>query len=68
MKVMDHGSHRGSGVRRTINGLLWALIAILLAATFWAIQWASHQPAVHSIWGEPSQKPISGSYPHEGNA
>jgi len=42
--------------------LAWVLIALLLAATLWAVQWAAKQPKVHSIWGEPSDKPLSWNY------
>ena len=42
--------------------LAWILIALLLAATLWAVQWAAKQPRVHSIWGEPSEKPITRNY------
>jgi hypothetical protein len=47
-------------MRRILNTLIWLLIALLAGATMWAIGWASHQPKVHSIWGEPSAKPITG--------
>jgi len=40
--------------RKTLSVLAWVLIALLLAATLWAMQWASRQPAVHSIWGASS--------------
>jgi hypothetical protein len=38
---------------------MWVLIAVMLAATLWAIQWAAHQPNVHSIWGDSSDKPLT---------
>jgi hypothetical protein len=35
---------------------------LLLAATLWAYLWAGRQPRVHSIWGDPPEKPLSGNY------
>jgi hypothetical protein len=57
MKQLEHQS---SVLKRTLNVLAWVLIALLLAATLWAVQWAAKQPRVHSIWGEPSDSPITG--------
>ncbi len=45
--------HRQDSVFKiTLGVLAWLLIALLLAATLWAVQWAAKQPSVHSIWGE----------------
>ena len=54
-------------VKKTIDALLWVLIALLLLGTLWAVRWASQQPKVHTIWGEPSDKPITGNpvLPHD---
>jgi len=46
-------------LKRILSVLAWGLIALLLAATLWAVQWAAHQPKVHSIWGEPSETPLN---------
>jgi hypothetical protein len=46
-------------VKKTIDALLWVLIALLLLGTLWAVRWGARQPRVHSIWGEPSDKPIT---------
>ena len=54
---MEQPHHRPSVVKRTLNALAWVLIALLLAATLWTVLWAAKQPKVHSIWGEPSEKP-----------
>jgi len=48
-----------SAFKRTLNVLAWVLIAVLLAATLWWVQWAAKQPKVHSIWGEPSETPLN---------
>jgi hypothetical protein len=50
---------RNSAFNRTLNVLAWVLIALLVGATLWTIQWAAHQPKVHSIWGEPSETPLT---------
>jgi hypothetical protein len=42
-----------------MNILAWVLIAGLAIATFFWTVWASHQPRPHSVWGEPSEKPLS---------
>jgi hypothetical protein len=42
-----------------MNILCWVLIAVLAAATLRWIVWANHQPRPHSIWGEPSEKPLN---------
>jgi hypothetical protein len=44
------------------NVLAWVLIALLLAATLWAVMWAGKKPRVHSIWGEPSDVPLTRNY------
>ena len=59
---MEQLHHRPSVVKRTLNALAWVLIALLLAATLWVVQWAAKQPRVHSIWGEPSEKPLTRNY------
>jgi hypothetical protein len=46
-------------VRKALSVLAWALIAALAAATLVWTVWASHQPEVHSIWGERSEKPLN---------
>jgi hypothetical protein len=46
-------------VKKTLDALLWVLIALLLLGTLWAVRWAGLQPKVHTIWGEPSDKPIT---------
>ena len=45
--------------KRTLNVLTWVLIALLVAATLWAVLWAARQPKVHSIWGEAPEKPLT---------
>ena len=59
---MEQPHHKPSVVKRTLNALAWVLIALLLAATLWAVLWAAKQPRVHSIWGEPSEKPLTRNY------
>lgn len=59
---MKQPQYRSSIVKKTLNVLAWVLIAVLLVATLWAFVWAGHQPKVHSIWGDPSEKPLSGNY------
>jgi len=59
---MDQPRTRRSAFKRTLDVLAWILIVILLAATLWAVQWAAKQPRVHSIWGEPSDKPLTRNY------
>jgi hypothetical protein len=56
---MKQPHHQSSVFKRTLNALAWVLIALLLAATLWVVQWAAKQPRVHSIWGEPSDKPLT---------
>jgi hypothetical protein len=56
---MKQPLHQSSVFKRALNVLAWILIALLLAATLWAVQWAAKQPRVHSIWGEPSDSPIT---------
>ena len=51
--------HQTSVVRRTLNVLAWILIGLLLVATVWALLWAWKQPAVNSIWGDPSNQPLT---------
>lgn len=46
-------------MKKTVNALSWVLIGLLLAGTLWAVLWAAKQPRVHSIWGEPSEKPLT---------
>lgn len=53
--------HR-SALKRIFNVLTWVLIALLLAATLWAVVWARKQPRVHSIRGEPSDVPLTRNY------
>ena len=48
-----------SRVRGVMNVLAWALIAALTVATLVWTVWASHQPRPHSVWGEPSEKPLN---------
>jgi len=59
---MKQPHHQSSAFKRILNVLAWVLIALLLAATLWAVQWAAKQPKVHSIWGEPSDKPLTRNY------
>jgi hypothetical protein len=59
---MKQPHHQSSVFKKTLNVLAWILIALLLAATLWAVQWAAKQPKVHSIWGEPSDSPITRNY------
>ena len=59
---MEQPHHKPSVVKRTLNALTWVLIALLLAATLWTVLWAAKQPRVHSIWGEPSEKPLTRNY------
>ena len=56
---MKQPHHQSSVFKKTVNVLAWILIALLLAATLWAVQWAAKQPKVHSILGEPSDSPIT---------
>ena len=56
---MERPYHQTSVLKRTLNVLAWALIALLLVATLWAVQWARKQPTVHSIWGDPSDQPLT---------
>ena len=48
-----------AGLRATLNVLAWVLIAGLVAATLLWTVWAGHQPRPHSVWGEPSEKPLN---------
>ena len=59
---MEQLHHKPSVVKRTLNALAWVLIALLVVATLWAVLWAAKQPKVHSIWGEPSEKPLTRNY------
>ena len=59
---MDQPHHQRSALKRILNALIWVLIALLLAATLWAVVWAGKQPKVHSIWGEPSDVPLTRNY------
>lgn len=45
--------------RAVINILAWVLIAGLAISTLLWTVWASHQPRPHSVWGEPSDKPLT---------
>jgi len=45
--------------KASMNILCWLLIALLAAATLRWIAWGSHQPRPHSVWGEPSEKPLN---------
>ena len=58
---MKQPLHETSLLTKLLNVLAWVLIAALLVATLFAVQWAARQPKVHSIWGEPSEKPLSGN-------
>jgi len=49
-------------VKKSLNVLLWVLIAVLLVATLWALQWAAKQQQVRSIQGGPSDSPITRNY------
>jgi hypothetical protein len=42
-----------------MNILCWVLIALLAVATLRWIGWANDQPRPHSVWGEPSEKPLN---------
>ena len=46
--------------KKILNVLGWVLIAVLLIATLIGMIWAGYQPKVHSIRGEPSDKPSAG--------
>lgn len=46
-------------LRTVMNVLAWALIAGLIVSTSLWVVWASHQPRPHSMWGEPSEKPLN---------
>jgi hypothetical protein len=59
---MNQPHHQRSALKRILEVVAWVLIALLLAATLWAVQWASRQPKVHSIWGEPSDRPLTRNY------
>ena len=59
---MRQPHHQNSVFTRTLNVLTWVLIAVLLAATLWWVHWAAKQPRVHSIWGDPSDSPITRNY------
>ena len=59
---MKQPHHQSSVFKKALNVLVWILIALLLAATLWAVQWAAKQPGVHSIWGEPSDSPLTRNY------
>jgi hypothetical protein len=59
---MQQPPHQNSPLKRTLNVLAWVLIGLLLAATLWAVQWASKPPRVHSIRGEPSEKPLTWNF------
>jgi hypothetical protein len=61
---MKQPHHQTSVFKKILNVLTWILIALLLAATLWAVQWAAKQPKVHSIWGEPSDSPITRNQPN----
>ena len=58
---MEHHNQK-SALKRTLDVLGWVLIFVLLAATLWGVHWASKQPKVHSIWGEPSDSHITWNY------
>jgi len=45
-------------LQAVLNILCWVLIALLAVATLRWTVWASHQPRPHSVWGEPSEKPL----------
>jgi len=59
---MNQLHRQRSVLKRILNVLSWVLIALLLAATLWAVMWAGKQPRVHSIWGEPSDVPLTRDY------
>jgi len=46
-------------LQAVVDILCWVLIALLVAATMRWIVWGSHQPRPHTIWGEPSEKPLN---------
>lgn len=45
-------------MRRTLNIVIWVVIAILAIGTgVWSL-WASHQPGTHSIWAPDTDSSI----------
>ncbi len=56
---MRQPSPQSSRLKRMLSVLAWVLIGLLLGATLWAVRWAAKQPKPHSIWGEPSDKPLT---------
>ena len=47
------------GIKENTQRAGLGFVGLLLVATVWAVLWARKQPAVHSIWGEPSDQPLT---------
>jgi hypothetical protein len=54
--------HHSSVFEKILITLVWALIALLLAATFWAVTWGAKHSRVDFSWGGPSDGKLTRNY------